>query len=110
MIKRNILLSKLKIEKDMKVLDIGCGWGGLSLQIAKDTGAYVKGITLSENQLETAQKRAQEEGLNEKVNFVLQDFRDEKNIYDRIVSVGMFEHVGTSYYPEFFSKIYRPLE
>ena len=90
----------------MSVLDIGCGWGGLSLQIAKDTGAQVKGITLSENQLTTAKRRAQEEGLNEKVHFALQDYRFENKQYDRIVSVGMFEHVGINYFSSFFSKTY----
>ena len=64
--KKKHIIKKLNIENNMRVLDIGCGWGGLSLQIAKDTGANVKGITLSKNQLKTAQKRAQEEGLNEK--------------------------------------------
>ena len=90
----------------MKVLDIGCGWGGMAIEIAKQTGAYVKGITLSENQLATASKRAQEEGLSEKVTFKLQDYRDEKENYDRIVSVGMFEHVGVKYFRTFFSKTY----
>ena len=80
--------------------------GGLCLQIAKETGACVKGITLSENQLATAKRRAYEEGLNEKVEFVLLDYRQEKNKYDRIVSVGMFEHVGVNYFPTFFSKTY----
>jgi len=102
--KKTHIIKKLNIKENMKVLDIGCGWGGLSLQIAKDTGASVKGITLSENQYAIAQKRAQEEGLNEKVKFALQDYREEKNKYDRIVSVGMFEHVGIKYFPMFFSK------
>ena len=61
----------------MSVIDIGCGWGGMALQIAKDTGAYVKGITLSENQFATAQRRAQSEGLNDRVTFELQDYRNE---------------------------------
>ena len=104
--KKKHIIEKLHIKGDMDVLDIGCGWGGLALQIAKDTGAKVKGITLSENQLATAQQRAQAEGLNEKVEFLLQDYRHEKNTYDRIVSVGMFEHVGIGYFPEFFSKTY----
>ena len=102
--KKNHIIKKLQIEPNMKVLDIGCGWGGMSLQIAKQTGAQVKGITLSENQLATAQKRAQQEGLNEKVEFVLQDYREEEGYYDRIVSVGMFEHVGVNYFSKFFLK------
>ena len=104
--KKKHIINKLRIEEGMKVLDIGCGWGGLALQIAKETGAYVKGITLSENQFATAQKRAQEEGLNDKVKFALQDYRHEEEKYDRMVSVGMFEHVGVTYFPNFFSKTY----
>ena len=104
--KKKHIIEKLQIKDDMEVLDIGCGWGGMALQIAKDTGARVKGITLSKNQLATAQRRAQAEGLNEKVKFSLQDYRHEKYKYDRIVSVGMFEHVGASHFPEFFSKTY----
>ena len=104
--KKKHIINKLRIEEDMKVLDIGCGWGGLALQIAKETGAYVKGITLSENQYATAKRRAQEEGLSDKVEFALQDYRHEENKYDRIVSVGMFEHVGVNYFPSFFSKTY----
>jgi cyclopropane-fatty-acyl-phospholipid synthase len=102
--KKKHIIAKLQIKENMSVLDIGCGWGGMALQIAKDTGAKVKGITLSENQYFTAQKRVQEEGLSEKVTFALQDYRHEKNTYDRIVSVGMFEHVGAYYFPIFFTK------
>ena len=104
--KKNHIITKLQISENMKVLDVGCGWGGMAIEIAKQTGAYVKGITLSENQLATASKRAQEEGLSEKVTFKLQDYRDEKENYDRIVSVGMFEHVGVKYFKTFFSKTY----
>jgi len=108
--KKKHIIEKLQIRENMTVLDIGCGWGGMALQIAKDTGANVKGITLSENQIATAKRRAQEEGLNEKVTFALQDYRHETNKYDRIVSVGMFEHVGVNYYPVFFSKTYEILK
>ena len=108
--KKKHVIEKMQIKENMSVLDIGCGWGGMALQIAKDTGAKVKGITLSKNQLATAQKRAQEEGLNEKVSFVLQDYRNERNSYDRIVSIGMFEHVGVKYFPIFLSKIYESLK
>ena len=73
-------------------------------KLQKNSGAQVKGITLSENQLATAQKRAQQEGLNEKVEFVLQDYRKEEGYYDRIVSVGMFEHVGVNYFSKIFLK------
>tara|TARA_B110000116_G_scaffold271581_1_gene292765 strand:+ start:601 stop:1785 length:1185 start_codon:yes stop_codon:yes gene_type:complete len=108
--KKKHIIQKLQIKENMSVLDIGCGWGGMALQIAKDTGANVKGITLSKNQYATAQRRAQEEGLNDKVTFALQDYRNEKNTYDRIVSVGMFEHVGVKYFPIFFSKTYELLK
>ena len=108
--KKKHIIKKLQIEKNMSVLDIGCGWGGMALQIAKDTGAKVKGITLSANQLMTAQKRAEKEGLSDKVEFALQDYRYEQQHYDRIVSVGMFEHVGVNYFSEFFSKTYNLLK
>ena len=108
--KKKHIIEKLQIKENMSVLDIGCGWGGMALQIAKDTGAKVKGITLSENQFTTAQRRAYEEGLNEKVTFSLQDYRHENNEYDRIVSVGMFEHVGVNYFSTFFSKTYELLK
>ncbi len=108
--KKKHIIDKLQIKENMSVLDIGCGWGGMAIQIAKDTGARVKGITLSENQFATAQKRAQEEGISEKVSFALQDYRNENDKYDRIVSVGMFEHVGVDYFPTFFSKTYEILK
>ncbi len=104
--KKNHIINKLQISDKMKVLDIGCGWGGMAIEIAKQTGAKVKGITLSENQFETASKRAQEEGLYEKITFKLQDYRDENETYDRIVSVGMFEHVGIKYFKEYLKKTY----
>ena len=104
--KKNHIINKLQISENMKVLDIGCGWGGMAIEIAKQTGATVKGITLSENQFATASKRAQEEGLSEKLTFKLQDYRNENENYDRIVSVGMFEHVGIKYFREYFKKTY----
>ena len=104
--KKNHIINKLQISENMKVLDIGCGWGGMAIEIAKQTGATVKGITLSENQFATASKRAQEEGLSEKLTFKLQDYRNEKENYDRIVSVGMFEHVGIKYFREYLKKTY----
>ena len=79
--KKKHIIDKLQIKENMSVLDIGCGWGGMAIQIAKDTGARVKGITLSENQFATAQKRAQEEGISEKVSFALQDYRNENDKY-----------------------------
>jgi len=107
--KKNHIINKLKINENMRVLDIGCGWGGMAIEIAKTTGAKVKGITLSENQFATAKKRAQDEGLSEKVDFAIQDYRHENDIYDRIVSVGMFEHVGVKYFKTFLKKSYELL-
>tara|TARA_Y100001970_G_scaffold249807_1_gene320810 strand:+ start:5719 stop:6903 length:1185 start_codon:yes stop_codon:yes gene_type:complete len=103
------IIKKLQINENMKVLDIGCGWGGMAIEIAKITGAKVKGITLSENQFLTASKRAQREGLADKVSFSLQDYRHENQSYDRIVSVGMFEHVGIKYFKTFLKKTYELL-
>ncbi len=108
--KKKHIINKLKIDENMNVLDIGCGWGGMALEIAKQTGAKVKGITLSENQFATASKRAQEEGLSEKVSFQIQDYRDEKSTYDRIVSIGMFEHVGIKYFNPYLKKTYELLK
>ncbi len=102
--KKQHIINKLQINSNMSVLDIGCGWGGMAIEIAKSTGAKVKGITLSENQFKTASERAQKEGLNEKVSFALQDYRNEKDLYDRIVSVGMFEHVGIKYFKTYLKK------
>ena len=102
--KKEHIIRKLQIDKNMSVLDIGCGWGGMAIEIAKSTGAKVKGITLSENQFKTASDRAQKEGLSDKVTFALQDYRNETEKYDRIVSVGMFEHVGVKYFKTYLSK------
>ncbi len=102
--KKEHIIRKLQIDKNMSVLDIGCGWGGMAIEIAKSTGAKVKGITLSENQFKTASERVQKEGLSDKVSFALQDYRNETEKYDRIVSVGMFEHVGVKYFKTYLSK------
>ena len=107
--KKQHIINKLQINSDMNVLDIGCGWGGMAIEIAKLTGAKVKGITLSENQFKTASERAHKEGLSEKVSFALQDYRNENNKYDRIVSVGMFEHVGVKYFKTYLQKAYNIL-
>ena len=102
--KKQHIIKKLQITENMDVLDIGCGWGGMAIEIAKSTGAKVKGITLSENQFKTASERAQKEGLTDKVSFAIQDYRNENEKYDRIVSVGMFEHVGIKYFKTYLSK------
>jgi len=108
--KKKHIINKLNITSNMNVLDIGCGWGGMAIEIAKQTGAKVKGITLSENQYATASKRAQEEGLTDKVSFEIQDYRNEIQKYDRIVSVGMFEHVGIKYFRDYLKKTYNLLK
>tara|TARA_Y100001960_G_C14698521_1_gene840337 strand:+ start:215 stop:1429 length:1215 start_codon:yes stop_codon:yes gene_type:complete len=103
--KKNHIAAKLRLKKGQKVLDIGSGWGGLALYLAKSADIHVKGITLSEEQYKISIKRAKESKKSEKVSFKLQDYRTEDEIFDRIVSVGMFEHVGTRNYREFFKKI-----
>jgi cyclopropane-fatty-acyl-phospholipid synthase len=108
--KKRHIAAKLLIEAGQKVLDIGCGWGGLGLYLAQIGGAQVTGITLSKEQLAIAQGRAKEAGLDGKVTFQRQDYRDLEAHFDRIVSVGMFEHVGRDYYDAYFSGIARLLE
>ena len=102
--KKRHLAAKLLLAPGKRVLDIGCGWGGLALYLAQMTGAHVTGVTLSKEQLAVAGERAGERGLADKVNFRLQDYRDVEAGFDRIVSVGMFEHVGVSYYDAFFQQ------
>ena len=103
--KKRLITAKLVIEPDSRVLDIGSGWGGLGLYIKEIGGAAdVLGITLSIEQLEVASARARERGLQDSVRFDLQDYRDVKGAFDRIVSVGMFEHVGTRFYRTYFGK------
>jgi cyclopropane-fatty-acyl-phospholipid synthase len=103
--KKRHLASKLKLQDGMKILDIGSGWGGLALYLAKTAHVRVTGITLSENQLKIARERAQAMGLAKAVNFELCDYRDLNGQFDRIVSVGMFEHVGISHYGGFFERV-----
>jgi cyclopropane-fatty-acyl-phospholipid synthase len=103
--KKKHIAAKLLIEPGHKVLDIGCGWGGMALYLARATGADVTGVTLSVEQQKVAQERAEQEGLSGRVRFALRDYREESGKYDRIVSVGMFEHVGARHYDEFFGKV-----
>jgi cyclopropane-fatty-acyl-phospholipid synthase len=100
--KKRHLAAKLLIARGQRVLDIGCGWGGLAAYLAEITGARVTGITLSREQHAFAHTRAAEKGLA--VEFRLQDYRDVTDQFDRIVSVGMFEHVGVGHYDAFFRK------
>jgi cyclopropane-fatty-acyl-phospholipid synthase len=103
--KRHIAAKLLLNRPDLHVLDIGCGWGGMAITLAQDFGARVTGITLSTEQLEEARARAHAAGLSDRVRFELQDYRTVTGTYDRIVSVGMFEHVGITHYPDFFAAI-----
>jgi cyclopropane-fatty-acyl-phospholipid synthase len=102
--KRRHLAAKLLLKEGVRVLDIGCGWGGLGLYLAELTGADVTGVTLSQEQHAVANARAAEKGLSGRARFDLQDYRDVPGPFDRIVSVGMFEHVGVSHYETFFRK------
>jgi cyclopropane-fatty-acyl-phospholipid synthase len=102
--KKRHLAAKLCIEPGAKVLDIGCGWGGLALYLAEIAGANVTGITLSQEQYKRAQNRALERGVTANTTFRLVDYRDVDGRFDRIVSVGMFEHVGVGFYDVFFRR------
>ena len=103
--KKRHIAAKLLLEPGVRVLDIGSGWGGLALYLAQASNAEVTGITLSTEQQKAAEARAADAGLSNRVRFHLRDYREEKGVYDRIVSVGMFEHVGTAYYGAFFERI-----
>jgi cyclopropane-fatty-acyl-phospholipid synthase len=109
--KKRHIAAKLCLDRpNLTVLDIGCGWGGLALTLARDYGAHVTGITLSTEQLTEARARAAAEGLEERVSFELLDYRAMDRTFDRIVSVGMFEHVGVGFYRAFFDTIARCLD
>ncbi len=108
--KKRHIASKLLLNRpDLTVLDIGCGWGGMALMLARDYGAKVTGITLSVEQLAEAQARARAEGLEDRVTFELMDYRSMHRSFDRIVSVGMFEHVGIGHFQEYFEIVKRCL-
>lgn len=103
--KKELIAAKLCLRPGLSVLDIGCGWGGLALHLARTRSVNVRGITLSQAQLPVARVRAQAQNLAAQTEFVLEDYRGTKGAFDRIVSVGMFEHVGRGHYDEFFRKI-----
>jgi len=108
--KKRHIASKLLLRPGQRVLDIGSGWGGLALYLARECGVEVTGLTLSVKQLKVAERRAAEAGLSDRVRFELCDYRAHEGSYDRIVSVGMFEHVGVPHYPDFFAKVRDLLE
>jgi len=99
------IIKKLNIQPNQKILDIGCGWGSLAIDIAKSTNCEVTGITLSENQFNYCTKKAKELNLGNQVKFKLVDYRQLDEKFDRIVCVGMFEHVGRKFYKIFFNQI-----
>ncbi len=103
--KKRHIAAKLLIEPGQRALDIGCGWGGMALYLAGVAGAKVTGVTLAKEQWRTAQARALDNELTESLDFRLEDYRQTQGRFDRIVSVGMFEHVGAKDYPAFFAKI-----
>ncbi len=100
------IIKKLNLKPNLKILDIGCGWGTLALDIAKKSQCEVLGITLSEKQLQFAKEKAKEMNLENQVEFRMVDYRQLNEKFDRVVSVGMFEHVGKKFYKKYFSKVY----
>ena len=104
------IAKKLDIKKGMKILEIGSGWGGMAFEIAKQKGCEVTGISLSKNQINYCKNKAKELGLDNQVSFELADYREIKGQYDRIYSVGMFEHVGKKFYKAFFESMNRLLK
>ncbi|GLI25515.1 cyclopropane-fatty-acyl-phospholipid synthase [Xanthobacter flavus] len=103
--KKRHLAAKLLLSSGQRILDIGSGWGGLSLYLAQIAAVDVTGLTLSTEQHAYSERRAAETGLGDRVRFLLKDYRQEEGRYDRIVSVGMFEHVGVGHYREYFKKV-----
>ena len=107
--KKRHIASKLKLEDGQRILDIGCGWGGMALYLAQHAKVEVLGVTLSAEQHRAAVKRAEQLHLTDRVRFEMLDYRKVHDRFDRIVSVGMFEHVGVARYDEFFGKIFNLL-
>jgi cyclopropane-fatty-acyl-phospholipid synthase len=99
------LAAKLRLEPGQKLLDIGSGWGGLALYLARIAGVDATGVTLSTEQHKMSQERAAAAGLSDRVRFFLRDYREQPGPFERIVSVGMFEHVGAAHYREYFRKV-----
>ncbi len=108
--KKRHIAAKLRLRPGQRVLDIGCGWGGMALYLAEKHGVDVLGVTLSVEQHAVATRRAQERGLADRVKFELRDYRSLDGQFDRIVSVGMFEHVGSPHYLEYFNTLRRLLK
>ena len=107
--KKRHIAAKLMVGPGQKVLDIGCGWGGMAIYLARETGADVTGLTLSKEQLLSARKSAEDAGLSNRAHFHLRDYREQSGAFDRIVSVGMFEHVGIDHFKRFFQQVHELL-
>lgn len=103
--KKRHIAAKLLVEPHHRVLDIGSGWGGMALYLARTFGCRVEGVTLSREQLGVARERARKAEMSGNVEFFLRDYRYHSGHYDRIVSIGMFEHVGANHYDEYFAKV-----
>jgi cyclopropane-fatty-acyl-phospholipid synthase len=108
--KKRHIAAKLLLRSGQRILDIGSGWGGLAFYLAQVPDVGVTGVTLSTEQRAYAQRRAAEIGVSDRARFLLKDYRQEEGRYDRIVSVGMFEHVGSAHYREYFEKVRDLLE
>ncbi len=108
--KLNHIIKKLHIQPGQKILDIGCGFGGLAFELAKQKNCEVKGVTLSQNQINYCREKAKEKNLDNQVSFELIDYRQVKGKFDRIVSVGMLEHTGKKFYKTFFKKVHSLLK
>ena len=108
--KKAHIAAKLDLKPGQRVLDIGCGWGGMALYLNRVAGVDVLGITLSKEQLKVARERAAAAGVADRVKFELIDYRSLTGSFDRIVSVGMFEHVGAAHYDEFFATCHKLLK
>ena len=100
------ILTKIRLRPGQTLLDVGCGWGALVMRAAQKFGAKCIGVTLSENQYELARERVALAGLSDRIDIRLEDYRDVSGTYDRITSVGMFEHVGAKHLPEYFRKLH----
>ncbi|NGY04378.1 class I SAM-dependent methyltransferase [Solimonas terrae] len=105
-----LIARKLDLKPGARVLDIGCGWGGLAIHLAQHHGVHVTGITLSSEQLAIAQESIDTLGLADRIAFRLEDYRNTEGAFDAVVSVGMFEHVGRPQYPTFFRRVHELLK
>jgi cyclopropane-fatty-acyl-phospholipid synthase len=108
--KKAHIAAKMYLKPGMKVLDIGCGWGGLALYLNKHYGCEVLGVALAPDQIAFCKERAKAAGVEDKVKFALMDYRDVEGQFDRISSVGLLEHVGTPHYPQFFEHTFKLLK